>query len=701
MASDAADELDLLSSDPLLEPRNEFPTRLREEPEHVQDIEMTLFDVVDTNLLHEWLIANVIDDNFKAADTVVVFTDSKPLNSYEFFNKTTAGLWHQRLRWKNQEKMHAVFVPILAENSLTSGHITHASVHVMRSLRARFPCKHFISSDNDLGPTALSEVCQWLQVARTCEEKKTKKSLPEDAMPGLLVCTETFATVNAGLYVSPGVAGPSDLDKLAQTAGTAQSWSQLLEVRMEYLLDSAKHRDAAEYSNQQYGPHVAALASHTALAGVLVEEPQDFLHLFATICNVLSVAAWPPSSERFHRARLQQFSKNIRLATPRLDGWAGPFCEQPVLAYLAAFQSPKCFISYMASEYGFMKQFASKSMGSRDNIGVEAVMPPLFLHGYSRAAKIALTNFSLDYWVNMSQSLQGALQWQPCFLDGKQGSSVRVEASCGFQVEIQIPVTTRRMVHENNWERTSPTCNTLFAGQLPHGTTDAATWPLWSDLVEELRINGTVDLSARTSVVPPSSVLVACPGLQSRVPQNGGSGHKLFGDNPHVVFTNSGADMYYSVTHEKAAPEEGRRTADQTLDALHFLLRDEGAQSAWDKVLPNRLAVCQQRPVYFCPSWLADPCASSVFVVLASVCQHSSYADRYLSLFGFRNDSVDTKVGSSSDSGQSMVDYTNDSDESGIDSGETNHSTALRFPSPAFDASIHGCLHFTLIACAF
>ena len=151
----------------------------------------------------------------------------------------------------------------------------------------------------------------------------------------------------------------------------------------------------------------------------------------------------------------------------------------------------------------------------------------------------------------------------------------------------------------------------------------------------------------------------------------------------------------------KAVPEEGRRTADQILDALHFLLRDEGAQSAWDKVLPNRLAVCQQRPVYFCPSWLADPCASSVFVVLASVCQHSSYADRYLSLFGFRNDSVDTKVGSSSDSGQSMVDYTNDSDESGIDSGETNHSTALRFPSPAFDVSIHGCFHLTLIACAF
>ena len=111
MASDAPDELDLLRLGLLLEPHNVFPTRVREEPEHVQDIEMTFCEVVDTNLLHEWLIANVIDDNFKAADTVVVFTDSKPLNSYEFFNKTTAGLWHQRLRWKNQEKMHAVFVP--------------------------------------------------------------------------------------------------------------------------------------------------------------------------------------------------------------------------------------------------------------------------------------------------------------------------------------------------------------------------------------------------------------------------------------------------------------------------------------------------------------------------------------------------------------------------------------------------------------
>jgi hypothetical protein len=177
------------------------------------------------------------------------------------------------------------------ENGLTSCHMTHAAVHVLRSLRARFPGKHFVSADADVGPTVLSEVSQWLSIGRECQRLRMPRAnrhcdIRDGIMPGLLVCNDIGARVNAGLAISPGV-GEFNLD-LAQTP---QAWCRLLHDRLQRL-KASKRRSFSDFDNQRYSSRLAALSSHTKLYGVLVEESQDYLHLWAVLCNVLTVAAW-------------------------------------------------------------------------------------------------------------------------------------------------------------------------------------------------------------------------------------------------------------------------------------------------------------------------------------------------------------------------------------------------------------------------
>ena len=48
---------------------------------------------VDTVILHKWLCEHVVDDQLRAAHTVVVFTDTKNLHEYAFFSQCTGDLW--------------------------------------------------------------------------------------------------------------------------------------------------------------------------------------------------------------------------------------------------------------------------------------------------------------------------------------------------------------------------------------------------------------------------------------------------------------------------------------------------------------------------------------------------------------------------------------------------------------------------------
>lgn len=591
---------------------------------------------LDTNILHQWLCDHVVDGHLRAAQTVVVFTDTKNLHEYDFFAQCTGDLWWQRLHWTNGEKLHAVFVPICSDNGLISCHMTHAAVHVLRSLRSRFPGKHFISADADVGPTALSEVSQWISIAGHCERLRMPssgcdKSTGRQTTPGLLVCTDKGARVNAGLVISPGL-GPSDVD-LAQTP---EEWSRLLEARLETLM-AKRSCSRDDFVNQRYSDHMAALARGTKLFGVLVEEPQDFLHIWAVICNVLTVAAWPNSASRFTRSRLDQFSESIRVAVPALDRWAGPFCEQPALSFLEAFQTAKLRICYMASEFGFMMQTAPIHMGTRHQVLESAVMPAVFLHGYGSHAKDKLTKYKMDFWVTMAQSLHGAMRWRPCFMDGPPGSVSRVDVAAGFQVEIQIFDCCRGMVHNDGWCRTTPSCNALFSNELSRRSTSASIWPLWSSIVHEQL--GDLDEQSRSSDVlvcqnPVSSISIACPGLQNRLLEHGQSGCNLFDSTPHLVFTNAGSHKAYGPTRERADHQDLSRSDDWGLNALHFILVDKGCVNAWNIVLPQWEVDTVSYVAACCPSWIADPCSTSVFAVIASISQFMVFSDNYLRFFG-------------------------------------------------------------------
>ena len=623
-------------------PRTSFQTEFRQDSDVRSDEPFVFSKPLDTKLLHQWLCHNVVDQNLQDAHTVVVFTDTKKLSQYAFFAECTADLWWQRLRWTNEEKLHAVFVPILDDNGLTTCHMTHAAVHVLRSLRSRFPGKHFISADADVGPTALSEVWQWINLARECERLRMPRCgvdgrLGCEIMPGLLVCTDKGARANAGLVISPGV-GQYDRD-LAQTA---EAWSRLLEDRLDALM-AKRAVSQSDFANHCYSQHMAALANHTKLCGVVVEEPQDYLHLWAVICNVLTVAAWPHAANRHDRARLDAFSDAIRLAIPRVDGWAGPFCEQPALSFLEAFQHRSLPICYMASELGFMMQFASTHIGTLGNVLQSAVMPALFLHGYGASAKEALTKFRLGFWVNMMQSLQGAMLWRPCFMDGKPGSISRVQVSCGFQLELLNLDCPRRMVDQAGWVQTTPSCNVLFLEELSQCTINCPIWPLWSSIVHDqfAHVHGRSipqdDVSCEQSF---ASITIACPGLQNQLLEHGRCGHSLFAATSHVSFTNAGRHRVYGPTRERADHEDRSRSDDRNLNALHYILVDQGCFAAWNAVLPRWEEVTLSHVAPCCPSWIADPCSTSVFAVLASIFQFTSLRDSYLRFFGLMSDEM-------------------------------------------------------------
>jgi len=612
-------------------PCDSFQSEVRSDGNLHSDGSRLYSQPLNTSVLHQWLCRHVVDEKLQLAHTVFVFTDSHRLSDYPFFSQCTADLWCQRLRWTKTEKCHAVFVPISDENGLTSCHMTHAVVHVLRSLRARFPGKHFVSADADAGPTALSEVSQWLSVGRECHRLRMPAnrhgSIRDGVMPGLLVCNDIGARVNAGLVISPGVG-----DFKQDSAQTPQAWCQLLHDRLQRL-KARKCSSSPEFDNQRYSSHLLALASHTKLFGVLVEEPQDYLHLWAVLCNVLNVAAWSPSASRHDRAHLDAFSDAIRLALPRLDAWAGPFCEQPALAFLEVFQTESCPICYMPSELGYMMQYASKHIGTIDNVLQSAVMPPLFLHAYGGPAKTRLTSFRLGFWVNMSQSLHGALSWRPCFMDGVSDTISRVHVSCGFQVEMLISDSLRCMVDEQGWVETPVSCNALFHSELSQRTNDAGTWPLWTSLVHGLSIS-------HYPVCKPAQVQaidIACPGLQSVLLEHGQCGRHLFQDTPQLVFTNAGHRRYYGPTRERADHKSGSRNDDPNLNALHYLLRDVGCRNAWDVVLPDWDVAAACRSIPICPSWIADPDSSVVFAVLSTIFQFTPYRDSYLRFFGIDN----------------------------------------------------------------
>jgi len=85
---------------------------------------------INMEQLHTWFSQEMITEEVYVADTVVIIADIQPLSKYGYF-ATTVELWYQRSRT-------VVFVQRSAENVLSSCHMTHAGLHVMCSLRARF-----------------------------------------------------------------------------------------------------------------------------------------------------------------------------------------------------------------------------------------------------------------------------------------------------------------------------------------------------------------------------------------------------------------------------------------------------------------------------------------------------------------------------------------------------------------------------------
>jgi hypothetical protein len=131
-------------------PCNSFQTEIRSDSNLQSDGSHVYSQPLNRSILHQWLCQHVVDEKLQNAHTVFVFTGSRRLSDYPFFSQCTADLWCQQLRWTKTEKCHAVFVPISDENGLTSCHMTHAAVHVLRYLRSRFPGKHFVSADADV-----------------------------------------------------------------------------------------------------------------------------------------------------------------------------------------------------------------------------------------------------------------------------------------------------------------------------------------------------------------------------------------------------------------------------------------------------------------------------------------------------------------------------------------------------------------------
>ncbi len=595
----------------------------------------------DTLKLHKWLEEHVVTDALKSCDTIALLVDTQHLSSYSWFESTIGELWHQRSRWMFKERMHVVFVCCSEDNGLLSCHMTHAIMHVARSLRARFRGKHIIASDADCGPTALMEVWQQVQLARSLEALRDPRRLPEGHMPGLIVHNEKkHARANAGLLVSIGVG-----DRNQGFSLSPEHWCKLLDDRMVHLLLRAQTPDVG---TNIYSDHVQSWSHGTPLAGIVVEEPQDYLHLLAEILNVINKSAWHYNALRSDKAALGAFSDSIRLASPPLNGWAGPFCEQPALALLEAFQSSGCYISYFSSELGFMKQYVSQHMGTCKNVLQPAVMPPLYVHAYGKVAKRALVSLVLGYWVTMSESLNGSLHWRPNFLECRVGESLEVCISAGFKAIAQVPDIVRSFRQEQGWVEVPPSNDVAFTKELNSSVRDAATWPLWSVLVqsqsraacpiEDHQMMTVLEDPVPSDVTPAASHVirldVECPGL-SRFEAISSGG--LFETVAQLIFQNVGDDAVYGPTREPAISNSYSRVGDVNVNALHYILRDQGCQQAWGDLV-SRLGLqlmpgsSQLSSVPFCHSWHAKPCGAVILGMLALVCQFTKCADSWLSL---------------------------------------------------------------------
>ena len=589
-----------------------------------QEVEIT--PAVDTERLCSWLSVNVVCEELVQAHTVVLLVDTKPLGDYDFFKRTIGALWHQRSRFMHRERLHVVFVPCLDENSLRTCHMTHAFVHVARALRVRFPGKHIIATDADCGPCSLIEVWEQVQLARALEELRLQESLPSDHMPGVILHNEKDAArSNAGLVIFPGLG-----DYLSDLAEGGGGWSSLCMHRLEHILNASATR---ELSSKGYEAHLQSWASGTPLSGILVEEPQDYLHIATLILDVLNMSAWSPNATREDRACLAAFSDSIRLAIPRLNGWAGPFCEQPALSFLEAFQTRSCYITYLPSELGFMKKFVSSRLGTRDNCHGPAVMPPIYVHGYGRAAKKALCNVQLDYWVTFEQSMQGSLLWLPNFLDAGVGDTAHVQVSCGFGADVKVPDVKRSVVAADFWSEVVPSCNQAFLDQLPPAVLSESTWPLWHTLVDHNRTVTPVDDGHPIDQRHESrAVCIECPGLSMSTV----AGYSdLFDEAPEIIFQNAGPKAVYGPTREPAWYNSHCRAADTSLNALHYILRDEPCLEAFRTIfahmnLPDFPKNAESHPVPFCESWHAPPCSSVTLSLLALVSQYTRRADSWL-----------------------------------------------------------------------
>ena len=167
--------------------------------------------------LEEWLDQHLPPPD--SLDALAIFTDTRPLDQI--------GAWKHRERlWCHRfsrvgpcnERWQRLFVPLTTDTGLAEVRCTWGGVFVAEAIAAMRPgCL----SDTDVAPTAFFEI---EELVRLCA--KTCHSTLETCTPGIIVGTEPYQDINAGLVIFPGTCTPAQpgcLRRRVMPAGTCLS----------------------------------------------------------------------------------------------------------------------------------------------------------------------------------------------------------------------------------------------------------------------------------------------------------------------------------------------------------------------------------------------------------------------------------------------------------------------------------------------
>ena len=163
----------------------------------------------NTDTLLDFLINEVLDEEFEEADTVVVLSENRTLDpaSMTFLPATLTRIL-ERTTWCKKEKWHAIHIPLDGTSGLDGVHYTWGAVFAIEALTVKYPGKYFILWDYDAAPTALYEVedvIKWTSVGASLAHPEWS---PQEVRPGITVVSERMSAVNAGIVYFIGRDAP-------------------------------------------------------------------------------------------------------------------------------------------------------------------------------------------------------------------------------------------------------------------------------------------------------------------------------------------------------------------------------------------------------------------------------------------------------------------------------------------------------------